>query len=593
VRSSLWWLAVCASAGAACGNWNLAPRDAARDSSDGSAGDVHDAADVADARDALDDDATAPDATGDAPRDRGWSYVPGRVAVLTQRNDNARSGANLDETTLTTANVTPQGFGRLFSRDVDDQIYAQPLYVPNVEIAGHGAHNVVYVATVAATVYAFDADYPDQAEPLWRQSVVDPAADVVPVQVSDVGPPGYTDFAGKMGIVGTPVIDPSTGTLYVVAATREAGTFHHRLHALDITNGAERPGSPHEIAASLPGAGVGQGTPGTIVFDPRIQNPRPGLLLSRGVVYAAWASFGDADTYHGWVMGFDAATLASTASWISTPDGQMGGFWHSGQGLAADAAGDIWAVSSNGSFTADAGGRDYANSVLRFRPASGGGLDLIDWFTPFDQQLLDDNDLDLGSSGVLLMPDDNLALAGGKNSSLYLLDRASLGHFRPTDDNQIVQKVSLGAGEIHGLPIFWSGPNGAWVYVWAENDWLKAFAFAGGRLSPTPAAENTALDAAPRPGAMFALSANGASAGSGILWTTHALGGSANWQTRPGVLRALDAADVTHEIWNSLMVPSRDDLGTFAKFAPVTVADGKVFAATFSNQLCVYGLLAP
>jgi len=585
VRLSPWWLAVCASAGAACSGGAAADRDAGRD------GDSSDVAlvDVADARDS----ATGADTIGDASRERGWSYVPGRVAVLTQRNDNARSGSNLEETTLTTSNVAPQSFGRLFSRDVDDLIYAQPLYVPNVEIDGHGAHNVVYVATVAATVYAFDADYPEQTDPLWRQSFVDPAAGVVPVQMSDVGPPGYTDFVGKMGIVGTPVIDPSTGTLYVVAATREGATFHQRLHALDITSGAERPGSPHEIAASLPGSGEGQSVPGNIAFDPRIQNPRPGLLLSDGVVYVAWASFGDADSYHGWVMGFDAATLAPTAVFNSTPDGVRGGFWHSGQGLAADAAGDIWAVSSNGSFTADAAGRDYGNSVLHLRPTSGGALDVIDWFTPFDQMMLNDLDLDLGSSGVLLIPDGNLALAGGKNSALYLLDRGGLGHFSATDDGQIVQKVSLGAGEIHGLPVLWSGPNGAWVYVWAENDWLKAYALAGGRLSDAPAAENTALDAAPRPGAMFSLSADRAAAGSGILWTTHALEGSANWQTRPGVLRALDAADVTRELWNSLIVPSRDDLGTFAKFAPVTVADGKVFAATFSNQLCVYGLLGP
>lgn len=590
MRSVLRGLAVWALAGTACSGGAAGDPEAGahHDSSDVSFVDGADVS-LADAHDG----ATGADAVADASRERGWSYAPGRVAVLTQRNDNARSGANLDETDLTTANVAPPTFGRLFSRDVDDQIYAQPLYVPNVEIDGRGAHNVVYVATVAATVYAFDADYPEQADPLWRQSFVDAAAGVVPVQMSDVGPPGYADFVGKLGIVGTPVIDPSTGTLYVVAATREGATFHQRLHALDITSGAERPGSPHEIEAGLPGTGEGQGASGTVVFDARIQNPRPGLLLAGGVVYVAWASFGDEGPYHGWVMGFDAATLAPTAIWSSTPDGAKGGFWHSGQGLAADAAGDIWAASSNGTFTADAGGRDYANSVLRLRPAGGGRLDLVDWFTPFDQQLLNDQDLDLGSSGVLLLADQNLALAAGKNSTLYLLDRGSLGHFRPTDDGQIVQKVALGAGEIHGLPVLWSGPNGAWVYVWAENDWLKAYAFAGGLLSATPVGENTALEAAPRPGAMFSLSADGGTAGSGILWTTHALGGSANWQTRPGVLRALDAADVTRELWNSLMVPSRDDLGTFAKFAPVTVADGKVFAATFSNQLCVYGLLGP
>jgi hypothetical protein len=278
----------------------------------------------------------------------GWS-VGAQVAVLTQHNDLARTGANLRETLLNTGNVNAKGFGRLFTREVDDQIYAQPLLMTNVDLGVKGRHNVVIVATVNDSVYAFDADDPAVHAPYWQVSFLGPNA-VAPRNEDMTGACGgdYADFTGGLGIVGTPVIDPVSGTVYLVARTKEYGTnYVQKLHALDLRTGAERAHSPAIIAATFPGQGDGSRN-GVLKFDSQRQNPRAGLALVNGVIYISWASHCDWGPYHGWLIGYDAATLEQTVVYNTTPDGANGGIWMSGQAPAADADGNLYISIGNG-----------------------------------------------------------------------------------------------------------------------------------------------------------------------------------------------------------------------------------------------------
>lgn len=518
------------------------------------------------------------------------------VAVLTQHNDAARTGANLSETTLNTANVNAAQFGKLFARPVDGDIYAQPLYVPNLAIPGQGLHNVVFVATQHNSVYAFDADDPAASAPLWHVNL-GPS-----VPTGDFGDGNYRDIAKEVGVTSTPAIDLATGTIYVVAANRDGSkwpyTYRHRLHALNLLTGAEKLGGPAIVQGAVPGSGAASQN-GVVAFDSHQQIQRSSLLLSRGVVYFAFASYSDYDPYHGWIFGYSAATLQQTAIFNTTPDGGgpndpqlgAGGIWQSGQGISADANGDLYAIVGNGTFSANAGGRDYGNSFLKLRPGPT-GLTVVDWFTPYNQADLTARDLDLGSTGVLLIPGTNLLVGGGKEGKIYVLDRANLGHYRAADDGQIVQSFLATNANIHGSPVFWNGPAGALMYVWAEDDALKAYRLVNGRFQTTPAAVGSYTLPHGMPGGILSLSANGAAAGSGILWATTAIG-DANQAVRPGILHAYDAANVGVELWNSAQNAGRDDLGNFGKFSSPTIAEGKVYLATFSKQLVVYGLLKP
>ncbi|MDB4928727.1 MAG: Pyrrolo-quinoline quinone [Myxococcaceae bacterium] len=506
-------------------------------------------------------------------------------AVWTNRNDNSRSAAVTNETALTVAAVSSSRFGLLFSRAVVGQIYAQPLYVPSVNVPGRGARPVVFVATAHNMVYAFDAADPAAAAPFWSMNL-GPS-----VPNADVGDPApCPDMSPEIGITATPVIDLATSTLYVEAKSKEAGAYVHRLHALDLATGAERGGSPTVIAATVPGTGAGS-VGGMLAFDNLHQHSRPGLLLVNGTVYMAFASHCDREPYHGWILGYDAATLRPSVVYNTTVNGESGGIWQSGMGLSADAAGDIYYASGNGTFAPTATPPQMGNSAVRLRRA-GATLAMVDWFTPFNQSSLNEQDYDFGSTGVELLP-GNLALVGSKQGHLYLFNRDRMGHFNAAGDTQIEQNFLATANEeysnIHGAPVFWASPGGTLAYVWGESDYLRAYRFDGGRFATTPAATSTAMAGTGMPGGMLAVSSNGSAAGSGVVWASIPIDMDANMMTVPGVLRAFDAADVTRELWNSERTPA-DSLGSFAKFVIPTVAGGRVYMATFSNRLNVYGL---
>lgn len=512
-------------------------------------------------------------------------------AVWTQHFDNARTGAVLTETSLNTANVNASGFGKLFTRPVDGQIYAQPLYLAGVTMGGR-AHNVVYVATVNDTVYAFDAEDPTLTAPLLARNLLDVApAGARPVRNTDVGQVcvPYVDFSGNLGIVGTPVIDVANDTMYLVARSREPNGFVQRLHALDITTLADRPSSPVVIEASVPGSGS-DAIAGRIAFNPETHNQRAALTLSRGVVYIAWASHCDTGPYHGWVIGYDTRTLRQSFAFNVTADGSDGGIWQAGQGLAADEQGYLYFLTGDGVSNAQYGGGSYASTFIKLDPTRSSPL--VDWFMPYNVRELNENDMDLGSSGALLIPGTDLLVGGGKQGKLYLLNRNDLGRYQPDSDSQVVQSFQATAGHIHGSPVYWeSEGTGKTLYVWSENDYLKAFSFDGSSIDPRPRTSTIRVPAG-MPGAMLTISANGGNRGSGLVWASHPTSGDANHMTQPGTLRAFDAQDVSRELWNSNMNFERDRVGNFAKFVPPVVANGRVYLATFSDELAVYGLLA-
>jgi PKD repeat protein len=523
------------------------------------------------------------------------------VAVLTQHNDNGRTGMNLNETSLNIANVNTNQFGLVYSRPVDDQIYAQPLVMTNVSILGRGTHNLVIVATVNDSLYAFDADDPSVSAPYWQVSFLGPGI-VPPANTDMTGACGgnYKDFSGNMGIVSTPVIDPVRGTIYVLVRTKESGsTFVQRLHALDISSGAERPGSPVPIAATYPGTGDGS-VGGILTFDPQRQNQRPAVTLVNGFIYLAWASHCDWGPYHGWVMCYNATNLQQVAVFVDTPNGSNAGIWMSGQGLAVDDSGNLYLSTGNG--TVDTSGTINRGESFLKLTRSGTNLTVASWFTPYNYPIMESQDRDLGSGGVLLVPGTNRLFGGGKMGIAYLVNRDNMGGLSgsTTADTNIIQGITVdlsGAGDnhIHGAPVWWDAPDGSYAYVWPESDYLRQYKFdrVQGQFastnsyahSPAPAPLNT------MPGGFLSISANGTNLGSGILWASRQFTGDANQQVRPGILFAFNAQNVGTELWDSEQFSARDSVGNFAKFCPPTVANGKVYLATFSGRLNVYGLL--
>ena len=514
------------------------------------------------------------------------------ATCLTHHYDNQRTGTNLMETTLTTSNVNAQRFGKLFEREVDGQIYGQPLYVPDVLVAGQ-RRNVLYVATMRNNVYAFDADEASASAPLWHVSL----GPFVKLPDENIGGPDYHDIADAVGVVSTPVISLRDNAIYVLALTKEGSTYTHRLHALDIRDGRELFNGPRIVAASVRGSGAGSDQ-GVISFTSSLQNQRPGLLLSNECVFAAFASYGDHGPYHGWVFGFKADTLDPLPNaFNTTPDGAAGGIWQAGQGPAADAEGNIYFMTGNGTFSN--GARPMlGDSAVKLRP----DLSLGDWFSPFNTDALNGADNDLGSGGLLLIPNTNLLVGGGKEGKLYVLDKGNLGHFNAAGDTQIVQSWQAaglpkngvappappqGLHHIHGSPIIWDAPNrGATIYVWAEADWMRAFTFRSGRFDTAPADMTTmTTPALSMPGAMLSLSADGSRSGTGIIWALHPIHDDANKGVVDGLVRAIDASNLQNELWNSEQRPTRDRLGKLAKFTPPTVVNGKVYVATFSNKV--------
>ena len=518
--------------------------------------------------------------------------VPPFAAVLTQHNDNNRSGANLQESLLTTNNVNTNLFGLVFTRPVDDQVYAQPLVMTNVNIPGKGMHNIVIVATVNDSVYAFDADDGSVTAPYWHNSLIGPNARA-PRNSDMTGACGgnYQDFSGNIGIVGTPVIDPASGTIYLVARTLESGnTFVQRLHALDVTTGVDRI-PPTVIGATYPGFGDGS-MAGVLSFDPQRANQRPGLALANGLVYIAWSSHCDWGPYHGWVIGYDTSTLRQVCVFNDTPNGYNGGIWMSGQAPAVDAAGNLYLSTGNGTVDTS-GGANRGESFLRLTP-SGTNLTMTSWFTPADWQVLENGDIDLGSGGLLLIPGTNLLFGGGKEGIIYLVNADNMGGLSgASTDTNIVQHFQVTTDELHGGPVWWDGPGGPFAYVWPSSVLLQQYRFnkASGQFSVPAYARSSTAAPNGQPGGILTISANGNQAGSGIVWAVHQLTGDANQSVRPGILHAYDAANVAHELWNSEQLSARDGVGNFAKFVPPTVANGKVYLATFSQRLNVYGLL--
>ncbi|MDB6076637.1 MAG: C-terminal target protein, partial [Akkermansiaceae bacterium] len=524
-------------------------------------------------------------------------------AVLMYHNDPGRTGANLQETELTTSSVNVGNFGKIYSRPVDDQLYSQLLYMPSVDIPGRGVHNVLFAATVNDTVYAFDADYADQTGPLWKRSFLSPG--VVPVSHADLSAAGscggnYNDFSGNMGIVGTPVIDPTPypgssegdqGTIYLVARTKESGRFFQRLHALDVRTGAERPNSPTIITASVAGTGAGSAN-GQVAFNPLTQNQRPGLALVNGVVYIGWASHCDLGPYHGWLMGYDATTLQQLVVFNDTPDGSNGGIWMGGSPPSYDEAGNLFLSTGNGTIGANGNPSDTRNRGESFLKLtrSGSTMNVTSFFTPFNYQDLENGDVDLGSAGLLLMPGSGgtqLAVGAGKQGRLYVVDRDNMGGVQAGSDSQIIQSVDVNLNnKIMGGPVYWEGPGGVRkFYVWAANTSLKAYTFVGPGFNVTP--QNSTMSAS-NPGAMLSVSSNGNTAGTGIVWAMCPTN-DANQQVVTGVLRALNAENITQELWNSTQNSTRDPIGSYAKFNQVTVTNGRVYVPTFSNKILVYG----
>ena len=517
------------------------------------------------------------------------SCVLAQVNVVTQHNDNARTGQNISETILTPANVNSTQFGKLFSVPTDGQIYAQPLYVAGVAIPGKGTHNVVYVATEADSVYAFDADTSGPA--LWHASLVDSAhgagAGETPLTTSSTT--GCADLQPLIGITATPVIDLPSKTIYVEAKSvvNTNSTYIHRLHALDITTGAEKASSPVVITATVTGNGSGS-SGGHITFDPLYQHARPGLLLFNGTVFIGYASHCDQGPYHGWLFAYDHTTLQQKAVYNSTANGGLGGFWNSGTGIAADSAGNMYLASGNGSFSQSAP-LSLGDTIMKV-VFNGSSFTVSDYFTPYNQNSLNGNDADVGSGGVTLLPDQagahpHLLVQAGKEGRIYIVDRDAMTtsplHYCNgcSSDPEIFQESASGQiGGLFSAAAYWNNTT-----YWFANS-LKAIPLSAGKLNFT--GETSSSTSYGFPGATPSISANGNS--NGIVWSINT---GAYGSPGPAVLHAHNATNVTQELYNSTQAANqRDKAGNAVKFAVPTISNGKVYVGA-SSELDVYGLL--
>jgi hypothetical protein len=503
----------------------------------------------------------------------------------------ARTGLNSNETILALANVNPRSFGKKFAVPVDGQVYAQPLYVPQVLIPGDTKHNIVYVATQNNSVYAFDAD--QEGPPLWQVSLLEGGT---PVPAVDYG---CDQIIPQIGITSTPVIDPATRSMYVVAMVKHVTpggpVYAHRLHALDIATGAEKFGGPVTIAGSIHGIGEGQ-VHKIVSFDAFRHLNRPGLALANGVVYIAFGSHCDLGTFHGWLFAYNAGAsdttgrsgakttrtltpMALRAIYNTTPNGFWGSIWQSGGAPAVDSKGHIFVTTGNGTFNRS----DRSDSFVKLA-LHGNTLQAIDSFTPHDQQIMQDQDLDVGSSGIVLLPDQpgrypHVAVGASKRGDIYVVNRDHMGGYRPGDDNQIVQSIQGGIGQFFGAPAFWNNH----VYFGAVGGPLKAFTVTADGLS-TPAASKSATNF-DYPGTSPSISADGIN--NAIVWTLET---GAYYIGSPAILHAYDARDLSQELYRSDAAGARDAADPAVKFTTPTIADGKVFVGT-QDHLDVYGLL--
>jgi hypothetical protein len=501
--------------------------------------------------------------------------------VTTYHNDIARTGQNLSESTLTTANVNVSDFGMLFVITADGLVDAQPLYLPNLTI-NQGTHNVLFVATEYGSVYGVDADTGTQ---LWQISTL--ASGETP---SDDR--GCNQVTPEIGITSTPVIDPSAGahgTIYLVAMSKDgSGKYHQRLHALDVTTGAEEFGGPKEIQASYPGQGDNS-SGGNVMFDPGQQIDRPGLLLLNGVVYTSWGSHCDIRPYTGWMIGYDENTLAQVTVLNVTPNGNEGSFWMSGAGPAVDANGNIFALDANGVFDSALNSQgfpsngDFGNAFLKISTTNK-QLAVADYFEMMNQSSENATDEDLGSGGALVLPDltdtsgqtHHLAVGAGKDGNIYIVDRDSMGKFSSTANN-VYQEISAAFGNgVYSMPAYFNNT----VYYGAVGDSIKAFVISNAQLASSPASQSS--HAFGYPGSTPSISANGNN--NAILWAAE--------NTSPAVLHAYDATNLANELYNSNQASgSRDHFGNGNKFITPTVINGKVYVGT-ATGVGVFGLVS-
>ncbi len=503
----------------------------------------------------------------------------GSVDITTYHVDVARTGLNPNETTLTTSNVTSAQFGLIRTLAVDGHVDAQPLYLSGLTIAGQ-SHNVLYAVTEHDSVYAFDADTGAQ---LWKTSVLGSGE-----TTSDDH--GCGQITPEIGITSTPVIDRkagANGTIFVVGMTQDSsGHYHQRLHALDITTGAELSGSPAEIAATYPGTGANSSN-GNVVFDPGQYAERAGLLLLNGVLYMGWTSHCDGGAYTGWLMGYNESTLAQTSVLNLTPNGSEGSIWMAGAGLAADASGNIYFLDANGTFdaTLNASGfpvkGDFGNGFIKVS-TSGTNLGVADYFETSNTVSESSGDEDLGSGGALVLPDlqdsagtvHHLAVGAGKDSNIYVVNRDSMGKFNAQNDSAIYQEIPGAIGGVFSMPAYFDNT----VYYGAVNDNLKAFPITNAKLATTASAQSNS--SFQYPGTTPAISANGSS--NGIVWAVE--------NASPAVLHAYDATSLA-ELYNSNQAAnSRDHFGRGNKFITPMIVNGKVFVGT-PNSVAEFGLL--
>jgi len=509
--------------------------------------------------------------------------------VLTYHNDNARTGLFANETILTPRNVNSRDFGKIAFLSVQGLVDAEPLYVSQLTVA-RGKRNVVFVATEHDLVYAFDADTSAQ---LWQVSLLGP-------DESTSDDRGCGQVKPEIGITSTPVIDLQAGphgTIYVVAMSKDSsGKYFQRLHALDITTGAELNDSPQTIEATYPGSAIPNSN-GQVDFDPKQYKERAGLLLLNGVVYTSWASHCDFDPYTGWIIGYDARTLKQTSVLNIMPNGSEGAIWMSGAGLAADSSGNIYFLAGNGTFDTALNSQgfpekgDYGNAFMKLSTA-GQKLAVSDYFMMHDTVEESRKDLDLGSGGAMVLPDlqDNsgkahdLAVGAGKDDIIYVVNRDSMGKFNPSNDSAIYQAVPRtgnddseglgGTGGVFAAPAYFNHT----LYYGAVDDSLRAFKIANARVV-SPAASKTAVSFG-YPGTTPSISANGTK--DAIVWAVE--------NNTPAVLRAYEANDLAKELYDSNQQRRRDEI-TGNKFITPMIAGGKVFVGT-PTGVAVFGLLS-
>jgi hypothetical protein len=506
--------------------------------------------------------------------------------VTTYHYDVSRDGLNAKETILTQANVNSAQFGKIGFDAVDGKVDAQPLYLANVAIGGQ-LKNVLYVATEHDSVYAFDADSGAQ---IWKTSVLGSGE-----TTSDNH--GCSQITPEIGITSTPVIDRTqgpNGTIFTVGMSKDAsGKYHQRLHALDIITGAEISGSPTEITATYPGTGDNSQN-GNVVFDPSQYAERAALLLLNGNIYTGWTSHCDIGLYTGWVMAYSESTLQQTQLLNLTPNGHEGSIWMSGGGMAADGNGFLYFLDANGTFdtTFDANGfpskGDYGNAMLKL--STNGKLAVADYFETFNTGAESAADVDLGSGGPLLLPDQtdanghvfHLIAGAGKAKNIYLADRDNMGKFNftsmPVDDSNIYQELrGVMAGQVYSTPAYFNGV----LYYAADGDTLKAFPLTNAKLATAPSSQSAVTFS--HPGPTPSISANVAQ--DGIVWALES--GLAN----PGVLHAYDPSNLAHEFYNSTQAANgRDSFGNGNKFITPMIVNGKVYVGT-QNGVAVFGLL--